>query len=122
MAIKIGDVARSSGDEDEEEDEEELGSLVNESVALSASASASHPLERHASMACMWHTTVPQSLTPLSELGGSKRRSKSMRHAPTRRSLRHSRMLVSSKGGGGAAATTEKGKFRCNLPKIGINI
>ncbi|TRY63023.1 hypothetical protein TCAL_00797 [Tigriopus californicus] len=47
-------------------------------------------LKRHASQATMWYTTVPQSITTHS-LGS--------RHAPTRRSLRHSRMLVLSKNG-----------------------
>lgn len=49
-------------------------------------------LKRHASQATMWYTTVPQSITTHS-LGS--------RHAPTRRSLRHSRMLVLSKSGCG---------------------
>ena len=44
-------------------------------------------LRRHPSQATMWYTTVPQAMRS-QELGG--------RHAPTRRSLRHSRMLVNS--------------------------
>ncbi len=93
-------------DEDEDEEEGELASLAGSG---SGGAPAQRQLlERHASMACMWHTTVPQSLTPLSEFGlggaggvgggggarGGKAAKGSTRHAPTRRSLRHSRMLV----------------------------
>ncbi len=114
--------ADDEGEEGEEEDEdEELASLtgsgigavspVNYEVGVgavpsnSSNNSRSATLERHASMACMWHTTVPQSLTPFSEQFGrapTSTRSKSKsssgdRHAPTRRSLRHSRMLVTSK-------------------------
>jgi hypothetical protein len=113
MAIRIGDVTdrgaaaerRRNDDSDDDEGDEELGSLAASSVAVRgrvngqcSPSSTSNRLERHASMACMWHTTVPQSLTPLSECGLQK--AKSMRHAPTRRSLRHSRMLVSTKSAG----------------------
>ena len=47
-------------------------------------------LARHASQATMWYTTVPQSIQP-QHLGS--------RHTPSRRSLRHSRMVGLSKQG-----------------------
>ncbi|XP_040577368.1 uncharacterized protein [Lepeophtheirus salmonis] len=58
-----------------------------------SSAASYHRLERHPSQANMWSTTVPQSLVN-QKLGS--------RHAPTRSSLRHSRMLVLSRSSGGA--------------------
>eukprot|EP00096_Caligus_rogercresseyi_P011853 TRINITY_DN4808_c0_g1_i1.p1 TRINITY_DN4808_c0_g1~~TRINITY_DN4808_c0_g1_i1.p1 ORF type:complete len:333 (+),score=63.07 TRINITY_DN4808_c0_g1_i1:113-1111(+) len=57
------------------------------------SAASYTRLERHPSQANMWSTTVPQSLVN-QKLGS--------RHAPTRSSLRHSRMLVLSRSSGGA--------------------
>ncbi|XP_040575475.1 uncharacterized protein [Lepeophtheirus salmonis] len=65
------------------------GDLKRNSMAGGASY---HRLERHPSQANMWSTTVPQSLVN-QKLGS--------RHAPTRNSLRHSRMLVLSKSSGG---------------------
>lgn len=53
-----------------------------------AAAANANRLRRHPSQATMWHTTVPQSLVD-QKLGS--------RHAPTRRSLRHSRMVVLAK-------------------------
>lgn len=53
----------------------------------SVSSSPVRGLKRHPSQATMWYTTVPQSLVQ-QNLGS--------RHAPTRRSLRHSRMVVNS--------------------------
>ena len=42
----------------------------------------------------MWYTTVPQSLS-------NSRKELGSRHVPTRRSLRHSRMMVISRTGAG---------------------
>jgi hypothetical protein len=55
-------------------------------------------LRRHPSQAQMWYTTVPTSLV-------NSRKDLGSRHAPTRRSLRHSRMMVLSRTGAGRTSS-----------------
>lgn len=72
--------------------ESDTSSLTVTAASTSRTVLRNGGLRRHPSQVQMWYTTVPQSLS-------NSRKELGSRHVPTRRSLRHSRMMVLSRTG-----------------------